>query len=61
MRSDAVVKTTFGLLDLQFLVPLSHSLLSSGCPVGDGSDKVPKERRRLVLFSVTGRQSKIVV
>ena len=26
MRSDGVVKTTFGLLDLQFLVPLSLSL-----------------------------------
>ena len=24
MRSDGVVKTTFGLLDLQFFVPLSH-------------------------------------
>ena len=29
MRSYGVVKTTFGLLDLQFLVPLSHSPSSS--------------------------------
>ena len=33
---------------------------SSGCPAGDGTGKVPKERRRLVLFDVDRRQSKIV-